>query len=69
MSYCSTVIFRMTSALRKLISCSMQALAYVLTNSGGGYIGEYIGSFSAFASNDDGRNPIGLINGNSGVSG
>jgi hypothetical protein len=46
-----------------------QALAYVLTNPGGGYIGEYIGSFSAFASNDDGRNPIGLINGNSGVSG
>ena len=46
-----------------------QALTYVLTNPGGGYIGEYIGSFSAFASNDDGRNPIGLINGNSGVSG
>lgn len=46
-----------------------QALAYVLSNSGGGYIGEYIGSFSAFASNDDGRNPIGLINGHSGVSG
>jgi hypothetical protein len=46
-----------------------QALTYVLSNAGGGYIGEYIGSFSAFASNDDGRNPIGLINGHSGVSG
>ena len=31
-----------------------QALTYVLNNPGGGYIGEYIGSFSAFASNDDG---------------
>jgi hypothetical protein len=46
-----------------------QALAYVLGNPKGGYIGEYIGSFSAFASNDDGRNPIGLINGHSSVSG
>lgn len=46
-----------------------QALSYVLSNSKGGYIGEYIGSFSAFASNDDGRSPIGLIQGHSGVSG
>ncbi|MEF8697993.1 MAG: PEP-CTERM sorting domain-containing protein [Candidatus Accumulibacter sp. UW20] len=46
-----------------------QALTYVLSNPAGGYIGEYIGSFSAFASNDDGRNPIGLINGHSGLSG
>lgn len=46
-----------------------QALTYVLSNPKGGYIGEYIGSFSAFSSNDDGRNPIGLINGHSGVSG
>jgi PEP-CTERM motif len=46
-----------------------QALSYVLSNPKGGYIGEYIGSFSAFATNDDGRNPIGLIGGNSGVSG
>ncbi len=47
----------------------MQALSYVLSNTHGGYIGEYIGSFSAFASNDDGRSPIGLIDGHSGVSG
>lgn len=46
-----------------------QALAYVLSNNAGGYIGEYIGSFSAFSSNEDGRNPIGLIDGNSGISG
>lgn len=46
-----------------------QALSYVLNKPTGGYIGEYIGSFSAFSSNDDGRSPIGLINGHSGVSG
>jgi hypothetical protein len=46
-----------------------QALAYVLTGAGGGYIGEYRGSFAAFATNDDGNNPIGLVNGNAGPSG
>jgi hypothetical protein len=46
-----------------------QALAFVLSNPGGGYIGEYRGSFAAFATNDDGNNPIGLVNGNAGPSG
>jgi len=46
-----------------------QALDFVLSGSGGGYIGEYRGSFAAFASNDDGNNPIGLVNGNAGISG
>jgi hypothetical protein len=46
-----------------------QALSFVLGGSGKGYIGEYIGSFSAFASNADGRNPIGLVNGTAGISG
>lgn len=45
------------------------ALDFVLSNSAGGYIGEYIGSFSAFASNDDGYSPIGLVEGHAGVSG
>jgi hypothetical protein len=46
-----------------------QALAFVLSGNGGGYIGEYVGSFAAFATNDDGKNPIGLVDGNAGVSG
>ena len=45
------------------------ALAYVVGGGQGGYIGEYIGSFSAFSSNADGRNPIGLVLGSAGVSG
>lgn len=45
------------------------ALAYVLSGGPGGYIGEYRGSFAAFSSNDDGNNPIGLVNGHAGVSG
>lgn len=45
------------------------ALAYVLSGSGKGYIGEYRGAFAAYASNDDGNNPIGLVNGHAGVSG
>lgn len=45
------------------------ALAFVLGGAGKGYLGEYRGAFAAYASNDDGNNPIGLINGHSGVSG
>ena len=45
------------------------ALAFVLGSPGKGYIGEYIGAFSAYAANGDGRNPIGLVNGTSGPSG
>jgi len=45
------------------------ALDFVLSNPLGGFIGEYIGSFSAFASNDDGYSPIGLVEGHAGVSG
>jgi PEP-CTERM motif len=45
------------------------ALAFVLGGSGKGYIGEYRGAFAAYASNADGNNPIGLINGSSGPSG
>ena len=45
------------------------ALAFVLGGAGKGYLGEYRGAFAAYASNDDGNNPIGLINGRSGVSG
>lgn len=44
------------------------ALNYV-TSSAHGYIGEYRGSFAAFATNDDGNTPIGLVNGNAGLSG
>lgn len=44
-------------------------LNYVASNTKGGYIGEYTGSFAAFASNADGYSPIGLINGSAGVSG
>jgi len=46
-----------------------QALGYVLGGDGKGYIGEYRGSFAAFSSNDDGNNPIGLVNGHAGASG
>jgi len=46
-----------------------QALDFVLSNPLGGYIGEYIGSFSAFTSNDDGYAAIGLVEGHAGVSG
>lgn len=45
------------------------ALTYVLGGAGKGYIGEYRGAFAAYSSNDDGNNPIGLIDGHSGVSG
>jgi hypothetical protein len=45
------------------------ALTFVLNGSGKGYIGEYRGAFAAYASNDDGNNPIGLVQGHSGVSG
>ena len=45
------------------------ALAYVLGGAGKGYIGEYRGAFAAYSSNDDGNNPIGLVDGHSGVSG
>lgn len=45
------------------------ALTYVLNGNGKGYIGEYRGAFAAYAANDDGNNPIGLVQGHSGVSG
>ena len=45
------------------------ALSFVLGGMGKGYLGEYIGAFSAYAANGDGYNPIGLVNGTSGVSG
>ncbi len=45
------------------------ALAYVLGGAGKGYIGEYRGAFAAYSSNADGNNPIGLIEGSSGISG
>lgn len=45
------------------------ALSYVLSGSGKGYIGEYRGAFAAYSSNGDGNNPIGLIEGSAGVSG
>jgi hypothetical protein len=45
------------------------ALSYVLGGSGKGYIGEYRGAFAAYASNADGNNPIGLVQGSSGPSG
>ena len=45
------------------------ALIFTLGGAGKGYIGEYIGAFSAYAANGDGRNPIGLVNGTSGTSG
>ncbi|MBL8769820.1 MAG: PEP-CTERM sorting domain-containing protein [Phenylobacterium sp.] len=45
------------------------AINYVLSNPGGGYIGEYRGSFAAFATNDQGINPIGLVQGNAGPHG
>lgn len=45
------------------------ALSYVLGGGGGGYIGEYTGSFAAFSSNLSGLAPIGLVAGSSGPSG
>lgn len=45
------------------------ALDFILGGSGKGYLGEYRGAFAAYASNDDGNNPIGLVNGHSGPSG
>ncbi len=45
------------------------SLNYILTNAKGGYLGEYTGSFAAFASNESGLSPIGLVNGHSGPSG
>ncbi|GAA0484879.1 hypothetical protein GCM10009096_29430 [Parasphingorhabdus litoris] len=45
------------------------ALDYVLSGSGGGYIGEYRGAFGAYSANGDGDNPIGLVNGMAGPSG
>lgn len=45
------------------------ALDFILSGSGKGYLGEYRGAFAAYASNDDGNNPIGLVNGHSGPSG
>lgn len=45
------------------------ALSFVLGGSGKGYIGEYRGAFAAYSANGDGNNPIGLIDGMSGVSG
>lgn len=45
------------------------ALSFILGGSGKGYLGEYIGAFSAYAANGDGYNPIGLIDGVSGPSG
>ena len=45
------------------------ALSFVLGGMGKGYLGEYIGAFSAYAANGDGYNPIGLVNGSSGPSG
>jgi len=45
------------------------ALNYVLSGTGGGYIGEFNGATAAFASNDDGRTPIGLVNGHAGFLG
>ena len=45
------------------------ALNFVLSGSGGGYIGEYTGSFAAFSSNANGYSPIGLVNGSAGISG
>lgn len=45
------------------------ALNFILGGSGKGYLGEYRGAFAAYASNDDGNNPIGLVNGHSGPSG
>ena len=47
----------------------LNALTYVLGGAGKGYIGEYRGAFGAYSANGDGNNPIGLVNGTSGVSG
>ena len=45
------------------------ALSFILGGSGKGYLGEFRGAFAAYASNDDGNNPIGLVNGHSGPAG
>lgn len=46
-----------------------QALDFVLSGVGKGYLGEYTGAFAAFATNLSGLVPIGLVNGASGPSG
>jgi len=46
-----------------------QALTFVLSGTGGGFIGEFNGALAAFSSNAQGLNPIGLVNGAAGVLG
>ena len=55
-----------TSSTKALFS---NVLQFLLSNPKGGYLGEYTGSFAAFASNQSGLSPIGLVNGSSGPSG
>ena len=45
-----------------------QALAYVLSGSGGGYLGEFNGSFAAFSTSTS-YTPIGLVDGSAGAPG